>query len=48
LKKNARWRSTRTLEGDMDWYYESYKAAGQLKKEIDFSADDMILAPVRR
>jgi nucleoside-diphosphate-sugar epimerase len=42
------WRSTRTLEGDMDWYYESYKAAGQLKKEIDFSADDMILAPVRR
>lgn len=38
------WSSTRTLEGDMGWYYESYKAAGQDTKDIDFSADDMILS----
>jgi len=37
------WSSSHTLADDMGWYYESYKAAGQDTKEIDFAADDMIL-----
>jgi len=37
------WSSSRTLKDDMGWYYESYKAAGQDTKEIDFSADEIIL-----
>merc|ERR1711990_918204 len=40
------WRSTHTLAGDLPWYYESYKAAGQDTADIDFASDDTILAKV--
>jgi len=40
------WRSTHTLAGDLPWYYESYKAAGQDTADIDFATDDTILAKV--
>ena len=38
------WSSKHTLEGDMGWYYEDYKAAGGPSKAVDFSTDDMILS----
>jgi len=32
------------LKGDLSWYYESYQARGGPEKEIEFTADEEVLA----
>merc|ERR1719183_2850863 len=40
-KKTLGWATTSTLEQDLGWYYDSYKAAGLEGKDMVFEADEL-------
>jgi hypothetical protein len=46
-KTTLGWATTSTLEQDLGWYYDSYKAAGLEGKDMVFEADELALGAAK-